>query len=300
MASDITNTPVDNPLEDLHAARKQVKRTALFHNRRQEELRDFKLKDVFDKLNMDAADFQEWLKRMGLLTIDEAPMIPEATFIALLSRFQYACYTLVGDSKQLPPYASTTSPRLWLSAHSLAHRRGNAPVCTIRTVYRPHAGLMRLNSKFFYDDALRCGTPVELRRNLLSRMKLTNPEIPLAVVNVRGHAVRSVAGSYSNDIEANAVRVLLCLLKAKGVRAEDIMVTVATVDSAQGAEKSIVIVCTTRTHIDKDANHSFFADPNCLNVALSRARAGMFVIGCLSSLKVIPLWEQIITWCQLQ
>ncbi|VDO86408.1 unnamed protein product [Heligmosomoides polygyrus] len=27
---------------------------ALFHNRRQEEMRDFKLKDVFDKLNMDA------------------------------------------------------------------------------------------------------------------------------------------------------------------------------------------------------------------------------------------------------
>ncbi|VDP57040.1 unnamed protein product [Heligmosomoides polygyrus] len=43
---------------------------ALFHNRRQEELRDFKLKDVFDKLNMDAADFQEWLRRMGLLATE--------------------------------------------------------------------------------------------------------------------------------------------------------------------------------------------------------------------------------------
>ncbi|VDP56551.1 unnamed protein product [Heligmosomoides polygyrus] len=42
---------------------------ALFHNRRQEELRDFKLKDVLNKLNMEAADFQEWLRRMGLLAI---------------------------------------------------------------------------------------------------------------------------------------------------------------------------------------------------------------------------------------
>uniref|UniRef100_A0A183F9P8 AAA_12 domain-containing protein n=1 Tax=Heligmosomoides polygyrus TaxID=6339 RepID=A0A183F9P8_HELPZ len=78
----------------------------------------------------------------------------------------------------------------------------------------------------------------------------------------------------------------------------DTEVAVATVDSAQGSEKSIVIVYTTRTHIDKDANHSFFADPKRLNVALSRARDGMFVIGCLSSLNVIPLWERIITWCR--
>ncbi|VDP54883.1 unnamed protein product [Heligmosomoides polygyrus] len=35
---------------------------ALFHNRRQEELRDFKLKDVFDKVNMDAADFRNGLE----------------------------------------------------------------------------------------------------------------------------------------------------------------------------------------------------------------------------------------------
>lgn len=48
-------------------------------------------------------------------------------------------------------------------------------------------------------------------------------------------------------------------------------VAVATVDSALGSEKSIVIVCTTRTHIDKDANHSFFAGPMRLNIALSRA-----------------------------
>uniref|UniRef100_A0A183GNP3 AAA_12 domain-containing protein n=1 Tax=Heligmosomoides polygyrus TaxID=6339 RepID=A0A183GNP3_HELPZ len=44
--------------------------------------------------------------------------------------------------------------------------------------------------------------------------------------------------------------------------------------------------------------HIGAADPKRLNVALSRARNGMFVIGCLSSLKVIPLWKQIITWCR--
>ncbi|VDP05857.1 unnamed protein product [Heligmosomoides polygyrus] len=46
---------------------------ALYHNRRQEELRDFKLKDVFEKLNIDAADFQEWLRRIGLLATPLCP-----------------------------------------------------------------------------------------------------------------------------------------------------------------------------------------------------------------------------------
>lgn len=39
---------------------------ALFHSSRQEELRDLKLKDVFEKLNMDAADFQEWFSRVSI------------------------------------------------------------------------------------------------------------------------------------------------------------------------------------------------------------------------------------------
>lgn len=83
---------------------------------------------------------------------------------------------------------------------------------------------MRLNSKFFYDDALLCCTPVELRQNLLSRVKLTNSEIPFTVVNVIDRTARSVTGSYSNEIEANEVRALVCFLKAKGFGAEDLMI----------------------------------------------------------------------------
>ncbi|KAK6031459.1 hypothetical protein OSTOST_02385 [Ostertagia ostertagi] len=49
-------------------------------------------------------------------------------------------------------------------------------------------------------------------------------------------------------------------------------VAVKTVDSAKGSEKSVVIVCATRTHINPKRNLSFFADPQRLNVALSRAR----------------------------
>ncbi|VDP55286.1 unnamed protein product [Heligmosomoides polygyrus] len=50
-----------------HALHLKIGCMALFHNHHQEELRDFELKAVFEKLNLDAADFQEWPKRMELL-----------------------------------------------------------------------------------------------------------------------------------------------------------------------------------------------------------------------------------------
>ncbi|KAK6028147.1 hypothetical protein OSTOST_05813 [Ostertagia ostertagi] len=48
-------------------------------------------------------------------------------------------------------------------------------------------------------------------------------------------------------------------------------VTVSTVDSAQGKENSVIILCTTRTEVEPTAA-SFFSDARRLNVALSRAK----------------------------
>ncbi|VDP10081.1 unnamed protein product [Heligmosomoides polygyrus] len=215
-------------------------------------------------------------------TLDEASMIPEATLIALCSRFQQARYTLAGESKQMPPEVGVRDvPKAAAlcsqSVLDVAHRMENAPVCNISTVYCPHAGVMMINSEFLYDNKLQCGTLTASRQNLLSRLKMPNPEVPFVFLNVIGHSVKSVTGSHSNEIEAKAVRVLVCLLKAKGIPAEDILeiclyrdqkylcdrilqdtqVSVATVDSAEGCERSIVIVCMTRTHNDRNANHTF-------------------------------------------
>ncbi|WKY12541.1 hypothetical protein Q1695_003823 [Nippostrongylus brasiliensis] len=255
--------------------------------------------------------------------LDEASMIPAATLITLFSRFQTARYTLVGDSNQLPPYVGVYNVPLAIELSSqsildVAQRMGNPPVCKIRTVYRPHPALMELNSHFFYNNELVCGTSSESRQNLLQHVKMPNPNIPLAFVNVMGHSVKSITGSHSNETEANAAHVLVRFLLLHGIRAEDITliclyrdqkylcdnvlratgVTVGTVDSAQGSERSVVIVCTTRTHMDPDSNHTFFADRKRLNVALSRARDGMFILGCVPHLIDVPVWRNIINWCQ--
>ncbi|CAJ0605486.1 unnamed protein product [Cylicocyclus nassatus] len=52
-------------------------------------------------------------------------------------------------------------------------------------------------------------------------------------------------------------------------------VTVGTVDSAQGSERSVVILCTTRTQMETRTTRTFFSDEKRLNVALSRGRRNM-------------------------
>ncbi|EYC05457.1 hypothetical protein Y032_0082g1595 [Ancylostoma ceylanicum] len=137
----------------------------------------------------------------------------------------------------------------------------------------------------------------------LTKVKMPNPKIPVALVDVPSLSVQSVTGSHSN-----AVNVLTRLLIAKGMNPADILViclyrdqkfrcenilqgtgvAVGTVDSAQGEEQSVVILCTTRTHLQPTKKTSFFSDAKRLNVALSRARDGMFIIGSLTSSQTVP------------
>ncbi|RCN47029.1 hypothetical protein ANCCAN_06960 [Ancylostoma caninum] len=237
------------------------------------------------------------------ILLDEASMIPEAALMTLMSRFQGARVTLIGDSKQLPPYIGIHNIPLAVAVSSrsvldVVRENGSVPMCRVRIVYRPHKEMMQLNSSIFYDGSLTCGTPPHLRQALLTKVKMPNPKIPVALVDVPSLSVKSVTGSHSNTVEANAANMLTRLLIAKGMNPADILVIclyrdqkfmcenklqgtgviIGTVDSAQGKEQSVVIVCTTRTHVQNSTAASFFSDARRLNVALSRARDGMFII----------------------
>lgn len=69
------------------------------------------------------------------------------------------------------------------------------------------------------------------------------------------------------------------------VRRQDYcQVTINTVDSFQGSEKDIIIISCVR-----DSSNSFLQNPNRLNVALTRAKQALYIIGNYSLFKVIFL-----------
>lgn len=113
-----------------------------------------------------------------------------------------------------------------------------------------------------------------------------------------GRCEQGESKSWSNLKEANAIIRILELLICKGIRKCDIgiitpymdqvnlirnkmrsgtNVTVGTVDSFQGQERSVILISTVRS--DKEAGIGFVGDRKRLNVTLSRAKTAMVLVG---------------------
>ena len=70
-------------------------------------------------------------------------------------------------------------------------------------------------------------------------------------------------------------------------------VEIATVDSFQGKEKDIIILSTVRACGEANSV-GFLSDLRRMNVAITRAKYGLFVVGRASVLRVNPTWAMLV------
>ncbi|KAJ2412623.1 Protein zgrf1, partial [Coemansia sp. RSA 2531] len=68
---------------------------------------------------------------------------------------------------------------------------------------------------------------------------------------------------------------------------------VSTVDAYQGSEREIIIISCVRTE-----KIGFIANPNRVNVALSRARRHCLVLGARKLLETNSMWRRILEYCR--
>jgi DNA replication ATP-dependent helicase Dna2 len=157
------------------------------------------------------------------------------------------------------------------------------------------------------------------------------PEFPLVFVDVRGEQENGVLKA--SNAEALAVRDLVHGLLARGIREEAIGIialyraqvatirrvlfesdiatgwtglaittplSVDTVDRFQGGERSVIIMsfATTSEPEIQSVRREFLTNGNRLNVALTRAQRKMILVGCVSALEHLPIFDRLITYCR--
>lgn len=82
---------------------------------------------------------------------------------------------------------------------------------------------------------------------------------------------------------------------------QELRVEVSTIDGFQGRESDIVVLSTVRsiTAATEEVDLSFVADPRRLNVAWTRPKVGLIIVGNPDTLKRSnPLWDRAIHYCK--
>ena len=227
---------------------------------------------------------------------------------------------MVGDPKQLDPTItgaeSAHASGLEQTLFSRLALGGVSPI-PLRTQYRCHPNISAVANDLFYEGKLLDGVKVQERAALIPKLA------PLMFINVpEGKETRDFDGSYYNNAEVEFVAWLLQSLMDQGVRPEEIgvitlykaqarriadsvkglhiesetvsttAIQVSTVDAFQGGEKELIILSCVRSTAG-----GFIDSPKRTNVALTRAKRHMLIVGHLPILIQNSLWGQVIQHC---
>ncbi|XP_059961095.1 protein ZGRF1 isoform X4 [Mesoplodon densirostris] len=256
--------------------------------------------------------------KFPVAVLDECSQITEPASLLPIARFECEKLILVGDPKQLPPtiqgsdaahengLEQTLFDRLCLMGHK--------PVL-LRTQYRCHPTISAIANDLFYGGNLMNGVSETERSPLLEWLPT------LCFYNVKGLEQIERDNSFHNVAEAAFTLKLIQSLIASGIAGSMIgvitlyksqmyklchllsavdfehpdmkAVQVSTVDAFQGAEKEIIILSCVRTR-----QVGFIDSEKRMNVALTRGRRHLLIVGNLACLRKNRLWGRVIQHCE--
>lgn len=250
------------------------------------------------------------------VVVDEAAQALEAACWIPLQRAPRI--VLAGDHCQLPPTLHSAAAQRSGLGTTLFERLANGPHGALMTrmltrQYRMHAAIMGWSAQRFYHGRLEAAAGVAGHRlcDLPGVVTTEWTEAPLCFVDTAGTGFEESAGdddgSKSNPGEAQLVAKIVAALREAGVAASDLAVVtpynaqvqalrlllahepeleIGTVDGLQGREKEAVVVSLVRSN--EHGEVGFLAELRRLNVALTRARRHLTVVGDSATLARHP------------
>ena len=265
--------------------------------------------------------------RFEWVIMDEASQSTEpAAWIAL----QYGeRLVLAGDPCQLPPTVLSNEAARGGFNISMMERMlrlqteasGKQPDLSrlLSVQYRMHEDIMRFSSDVFYEGQLQADEAV--RTALLADL----PHVQAGTLTTSAiHFIDTAGASYDeepepdgesrmNPLEAELVVKKVNELLAQGVAAEQVAVIspysaqvkllrqklnqtleIDSVDGFQGREKDVIVVSLVRSNPEGEVG--FLADTRRMNVALTRAKRKLVVIGDSATITAHPFYEKLVKY----
>ncbi len=254
--------------------------------------------------------------KFDVAIIDEAS---QATIPSVLIPIAKAHrFILAGDHKQLPPtIISDRAGELEKTLFEELIRKYPHKSQLLNVQYRMNNLLMKFPNQEFYNNGLKSDASVD-DININDILDSTQKEeallfIDTSNVDIEGETHLKDSKSIVNHIEAEISSNIVNDYLNIGVEEEDIgiispyadqvkviqdmtPVEVKTVDGFQGREKEIIIISTVRSN--DNGNIGFLKDLRRLNVAITRAKRKLIIIGNKNTLKTNPTYDRLIKFCE--
>ncbi|MFB6303956.1 MAG: AAA domain-containing protein [Haloferacaceae archaeon] len=263
--------------------------------------------------------------------VDEASQLTEPGTLAAVNRADR--FVLVGDHRQLPPVVRFEGGEPWGEVagdgsdgpgdrppadlrrslfERLVERYPDAAVMLDRQ-YRMSQRIQAFPSAEFYDGDLRPATPEVARRRLGDLDGVDPGALPPALRDsVNFVDPGGAREGNANPAEADRVAEVVAAYLEAGVDPDDVGViapfraqvaeitervdvTVDTVDRFQGSSEEVIVVSFVATG---SLDGPLFEDYRRVNVALTRAKRSLTLVGDADALGSDPLYERMLDWAR--
>ena len=254
--------------------------------------------------------------KFDVAIIDEAS---QATIPSVLIPIAKAHrFILAGDHKQLPPtIISDRAGELSKTLFEELIRMYPFKSQLLNIQYRMNSLLMEFPNEEFYDNGLKSDSSVdEITINDIiggNHQEEALLFIDTSDVDREGETHLKDSKSIINSLEAEISASIAKDYIDAGICEEDVgiitpyanqvkiiqemtPVEVKTVDGFQGREKEIIIISTVRSN--ENGNIGFLKDLRRLNVAITRAKRKLIIIGNKNTLIANPTYERLINFCE--
>lgn len=255
---------------------------------------------------------QKW----DVVVIDEAAQAFEPACWAVASFGSRL--VLAGDHKQLPPTLMQEFPldKPYQTLQEKIVENNPSTVTFLDTQYRMDSVIKEFSNQWFYEGKLKCANKSETASNSLNHRSDDSNE-PLVFIDTAGcgfdeemqdgsrfnsgeiNIVQQMVTTFQNEfnsigvISPYSVQVKMLRDELKEALSEK---DVQTIDGFQGQERDVIIISLVRSNTD--GNIGFLKDYRRMNVALTRAKKKLIVIGDSATIGMDSFYNQFLTYVE--